>query len=136
MQVRLDMLSDRPDRMSYFELQGTHGCYESTHADGLPNLIWLAEFGTDRKQWRQMDEQFILGHLPAEVSREWEAARQAGHHGSDHFVAKAFVNALVEDRDMPVGIHKAMDLTLPGLVSQQSIAQGGAWLPVPDSRQW
>jgi hypothetical protein len=29
-----------------------------------------------------------------------------------------------------------MDMTLPGLVSQQSIEQGSVWLPVPDSRQW
>ena len=30
----------------------------------------------------------------------------------------------------------AMDMTLPGLVSQQSIAQNGQWLDVPDSRSW
>ena len=29
-----------------------------------------------------------------------------------------------------------MDMTLPGLVSQESIRQGGAWLDVPDSRVW
>jgi hypothetical protein len=29
-----------------------------------------------------------------------------------------------------------MDMTLPGLVSQQSILQAGAWLEVPDSREW
>jgi hypothetical protein len=28
------------------------------------------------------------------------------------------------------------DMTLPGLVSQQSILQGGGWLEVPDSRAW
>jgi hypothetical protein len=27
-------------------------------------------------------------------------------------------------------------MTLPGLVSEQSIAQGGAWLAVPDPRFW
>jgi hypothetical protein len=29
-----------------------------------------------------------------------------------------------------------MDMTLPGLVSQRSILQDGAWLEVPDSREW
>jgi hypothetical protein len=29
-----------------------------------------------------------------------------------------------------------MDFTLPGLVSEQSIARGGAPLTVPDSRGW
>ena len=29
-----------------------------------------------------------------------------------------------------------MDMTLPGLLSQQSIEEGGSWLDVPDSRDW
>jgi hypothetical protein len=35
-----------------------------------------------------------------------------------------------------LGIDAAMDMTLPGLLSQQSIEQGGTWLDVPDSRDW
>jgi len=27
-------------------------------------------------------------------------------------------------------------MTLPGLISQDSIRAGGAWLDVPDSRAW
>ena len=34
------------------------------------------------------------------------------------------------------GIDVAMDMTLPGLMSQQSIAQGSSWAAVPDSRNW
>jgi hypothetical protein len=29
-----------------------------------------------------------------------------------------------------------MDMTLPGLISQASIAAAGTWLDVPDSRNW
>jgi hypothetical protein len=29
-----------------------------------------------------------------------------------------------------------MDMTMPGLISQQSIAEGGRWIDVPDSRAW
>jgi hypothetical protein len=29
-----------------------------------------------------------------------------------------------------------MDMTLPGLISQASIAAGGVWMEVPDSREW
>ena len=35
-----------------------------------------------------------------------------------------------------VGIDFAMDMTLPGLVSQRSISEGGRWIDVPDSRTW
>jgi hypothetical protein len=31
---------------------------------------------------------------------------------------------------------EVMDMTLPGLVSQESIRRGGEWLEVPDSRGW
>jgi len=47
-----------------------------------------------------------------------------------------FLNAITGRAPCPIGIHEAMDMTLPGLVSQQSIAEGGRWLPVPDSREW
>jgi len=36
----------------------------------------------------------------------------------------------------PIDIHAAMDMTLPGLISQQSIKEDGRWIDVPDSREW
>ena len=50
-----------------------------------------------------------------------EAARSAGHG---------------DGTEPELGIVAAMDMTLPGLVSQESIEQGGAWLEMPDSRAW
>ena len=47
-----------------------------------------------------------------------------------------FVEALRVGTEPALGIDAAMDMTLPGLVSQDSIGQGGAWLEVPDSRDW
>ena len=29
-----------------------------------------------------------------------------------------------------------VDMTLPGLISQWSIVEGGSWIEVPDSRTW
>jgi hypothetical protein len=47
-----------------------------------------------------------------------------------------FVNAIEGKAPCPIGIHEAMDMTLPGLVSQQSILEDGRWMSVPDSREW
>ena len=47
-----------------------------------------------------------------------------------------FIQSINGEIDCPIGIHEAMDMTLPGLISQQSIVQDGAWLDVPDSRSW
>ena len=49
---------------------------------------------------------------------------------------RSFVDAILQGEAPPIGIHEAMDMTLPGLVSQRSIVEGGRWLPVPDSRDW
>ncbi len=65
-----------------------------------------------------------------------EEAKAAGHGGGDYFEMLDFVNAIQGKTPCPIGIHEAMDITLPGLVSQQSILQDGAWLDVPDSRAW
>jgi hypothetical protein len=47
-----------------------------------------------------------------------------------------FVDAVQGRKPPTVGIHEALDMTLPGLVSQESIRRGGEWLEVPDSRLW
>ncbi len=63
-------------------------------------------------------------------------ARRTGHGGGDYFIVRDFVRAVRGEIECPIGIHEAMDMTLPGLVSQQSILRGGAWMDVPDSRRW
>ena len=90
---------------------------------------------SERVEW------FPLSDLEAEfLPEEWlhpsEEALKSGHWGGDYMEVMEFVRAIVADREPPIGIHQALDMTLPGLVSQQSIAQGATWLPVPDSREW
>lgn len=131
--IRVDMLSDRPHAMTNYQLQGTDGCYESARAHGDTNRIWLRELG-DVNTWH--DLKTLEDHLPDWYLRGIELARKAGHGGGDYFEIVDFVNAITGLAPCPIGIHEAMDMTLPGLVSQQSIAQDGAWLEVPDSRDW
>ena len=65
-----------------------------------------------------------------------EEAVRAGHGGGDYFEVFDFVNSIVDGTPCPIGIHEAMDMTLPGLLSQESIASDGKWMEVPDSRSW
>ena len=74
-------------------------------------------------------------YLPQRWKSLPEAALRAGHGGSDYTEVWDFC-AIVEGRSCSIGIHEAMDMTLPGLISQASVAAGGAWLEVPDSRTW
>jgi predicted dehydrogenase len=133
--VRVDMLSDRPHAMTNYQLQGTDGCYESARAKGERNRVWLRARCDDPNQWLDLAT-LEDDYLPAFWKRASEAAQQAGHGGGDYFEILDFVDAVQGMRPCPVGIHEAMDMTLPGLVSQQSIQESSRWLDVPDSRTW
>lgn len=133
--IRTDMISDRPHAMSNYQLQGTDGCYESGRAGGDKPRVWLRSHSRDMDEWlnlETLEEEF----LPEMWRKNMDAAARAGHGGGDFFEILDFVDAARGERPAVIGIHEAMDMTLPGLVSQQSIANGGVWLPVPDSRTW
>ncbi|GBC96429.1 Alpha-N-acetylgalactosaminidase [bacterium HR16] len=133
--LRLDMLSDRPHAMNVYQLQGTDGCYESARAPGEHDRVWLRDLCPDMNTWlplHELEEQF----LPEDWKRQEELARRTGHGGGDYFVLADFLAAVRGERPPAVDVHTALDMTLPGLMSQVSIAQGGRWVDVPDSRVW
>ena len=132
--IRVDMLSDRPHAMTNYQLQGTDGCYESARAPGERHRVWLRGRSGKADQWQDLDV-FADEFLPAEWRVGQAAAERAGHGGGDFFAMADFVDAIVACRPPRVGIHEALDMTLPGLISQDAIRTGD-WLPVPDSREW
>ena len=133
--IRVDMLSNRPHAMTNYSLQGTKGCYESARSILESGKIWLTELCADPNQWMNLED-LEPDYLP-EMWRDPPAeALKAGHGGGDYFEVLDFVSSIIDGTPNPIGIHEAMDMTLPGLVSQQSIAQNSAWMDVPDSRTW
>ncbi len=139
--IRLDMISERPHAMANYQLQGTDGCYESSRGGpGERDKVWLRSL-SDEPRWFALDEllgrdEFAARFLPEPWRNPPEEALRAGHGGGDYFEVLDFVRAVRGEATCPIGIHEAMDLTLPGLVSQHSIAEDGRWLEVPDSRRW
>ena len=131
--IRLDFLTDRPGG-HYFVLQGNDGSYESARSEEERQKVWLRSQTAERK-WLNLEE-LAAEFLPADWREYGQEAGAAGHGGSDYFVARDFARVIRGEIANPLDIHAALDMTLPGLISQQSIAQGGAWLPVPDSREW
>ena len=79
---------------------------------------------------------FAQHYMPEEWRNPPEALKNADHGGGDFFVIYDFLRAIRGQIPCPIGIHEAMDMTLPGLASQTSIAEGGRWVDVPDSREW
>jgi len=133
--IRVDMLSDRPHAMNSHQLQGTDGAYESARAPGEKNRIWLRELCPEPNSWTDLEE-VADRFLPEFWRQANETAQRAGHGGGDYFEVLDFADAVTGKTPPPIGIHEAMDMTLPGLVSQQSIAEGSRWIDVPDSRTW
>jgi predicted dehydrogenase len=135
MRVRVDMLSKRPHSMTNYTLQGTKGAYESPRRKGEGHWVWLEDYCKDPNEWVPLS-QFEADFLPDIWRNPPPEALSAGHGGGDYFEVMDFVDAVQGRRAPRIGIHEAMDMTLPGLVSQESIRRGGEWLSVPDSRTW
>jgi predicted dehydrogenase/predicted N-acetyltransferase YhbS len=133
--IRVDMISDRPHAMTNYQLQGTDGAYESSRGGPVDaHKIWLRALDGEIK-WHELDA-LMAEYLPDEWRNPSPEALATGHWGGDYYEVRDFMRAIRGEMPCPVGIHETMDMTLPGLVSQRSIAEGGRWLPVPDSREW
>ena len=129
--IRIDMLSNRPAN-SYFSLQGTKGCYESSRGFGGQPKIWLSDFDSGG-QWRPLSE-FEADFLPERWKNPPDEAHNVGDLG-EYFKVRDFVDSILTDTPPPLDVYTAMDFTVPGLVSEQSIANGGAPVEVPDFRE-
>ena len=140
--IRQDLLSDRPNAETNYQLQGTKGCYESSRKGPVDHAkIWFDKLGGTSCNWHSLDSIFNIDELSAKYVPElWrnppEEAKRAGHGGGDYFELMDFVDSINGKIKCPIGIHEAMDMTLPGLISQQSILENGRWFEVPDSRTW
>jgi len=133
--IRLDMLSERPHAMTNYTLQGTKGAYESARARGEPDRIWLKDISKDYTVWEHRVD-YEKKFLPEFWKNPPREAIEAGHGGGDYFVVQDFIQSLRGEIQCPIDVHRALDMTLPGLISQESIKQGGVWLEVPNSRDW
>lgn len=129
MRMRLDLVSNRPEVWNYYSIQGTRGAYESGRLFGDKPRIYLE--GISRRESWQTLEEYADQYLPKRYARP---ADGAGHGGSDAWPLLDFIDAIENDTQPPFDIYKALDMTLPGIISEQSINQAGAWLAVPDPR--
>lgn len=139
--IRVDLVSPRPHAMSNYQLQGTKGAYESSRGGPVDRgKVWFEDLSRE-VLWHDLEELAEVPDLAAHyVPEVWrkppESALHSGHSGGDYMVIRDFLDSIRNNTPCRIGIHEAMDMTLPGLVSQQSILKGGTWLEVPDSRSW
>ena len=152
--LRHDMTSDRPRAPFVNALQGTDGCYESSRSLtgdlAEQNRVWLRSRCPTMNTWidlSSLEDEFLpevylareyLGreYLGRSYLEQERLAQERGYAFYAYFPVLDFVQSIVQEREPAIGIDQALDMTLPGLVSQRSISAGGEWIDVPDSRAW
>ena len=132
--IKNNLSSPRPYGLNFL-LEGSKGAFQSQGQAFLQrNEIWL-EGTSEKEKWDSLS-QHETEFVP-EIWRQYaEEEHGEGHSGADVITMIDYINALCEGRKGPIDIHAALDMTLPGLISQQSVLEGGRWLSVPDSRDW
>jgi predicted dehydrogenase len=128
---RQDIISDRPAVPYRFELQGTAGCFESAAHPGDEHRIALSG---ETDGWVPLET--FESALPKRWQERTERERQTGRDGGDYLLFEAFIDAIVADEPAPIDVIEGVEMTLPGLLSERSIAADGEWVDVPDPRSW
>lgn len=133
--IRLDLTSNRPHNMGYYSLQGTKGCYEAPRVPGEKHKVWLEDYSKSNEEWINLDE---LYHefLPKEYMNMPVEPKDSNHWGADYYMIKDFIDCIMNDKPVNVDIYKALQFTLPGILSEESINSGGKQIEVPDIHQW
>lgn len=129
LRMRLDLISNRPEVWNYYAIQGTEGAYESGKLFGDKPRVYIE--GKSEAQTWQLLEDYADAYLPQRYAAPPDSA---GHGGSDAWPLLDFVQAIEDGTPPRFDIYKALDMTLPGIVSEASIFQNGDWLAVPDPR--
>ena len=93
---------------------------EQKDVEGFDAILHLAGLSNDPLGDLNADLTYEINHHAS--VRLAELAKKAGHGGGDLLEIMDFTNAILEGTDPPLGIHATMDMTLPGLFSQLSIA--------------
>ena len=133
--IRQDIISTRPHITTAYSLQGTEGCYESARSAGETPKVWIRGKAKDAVTWQPLLD-FAAEFLPDERKNPPAEATRAGHGGNDYWVARDFARAIMEARPPEMDVYFALEITVPGLISEQSIALNGAPVHVPDFRKY
>ncbi len=131
--IRVDTISPRPHNMTYYQIQGTKGCYEAPRGLGDVAKIAIAtdEDPTGFQNWRPLSD---FNHLLPERYRSGEGDN-AGHGGGDYYIVADFIEAIKTGVQPELNVYKAAEWTSVALLSQLSITNQGKTMEVPNFRR-
>lgn len=127
--IRLDFFSDRPNNYTYYGLQGTGAAYEGPRAPGEQHRIYV-HGRTEPGTWETLDQ--YEEYLPQEWQRYAPEAVGDGYDGGSVLMIEAFGRCILDNTRPPVDVVDALNMTAPGLLSEQSRDAGGQPVEVPE----
>lgn len=116
-----------------FTVRGTKGMYEEVtdsifidnQGDEEYDFCWLKEQGGNAERYQEQYEHPVW-------KKFLEDGVQGGHGGMDWLVFKAFFEALLENKPMPIDVYDAAAWMAVTALSEQSIATGSMPVEFPD----
>ncbi len=127
-----DCTLPRPYSRDYL-VQGTKGIYSEPEDDKA--RVYFDHPHTDDEPWTHEWEDFKEKYRPQNEHPLWKMYEsggiKAGHGGMDYLVLSAFVDSL-ESGKPPIDVYDTAAWMVITCLSEQSVAMGGAPVPVPD----
>jgi len=143
-QLRIDVMSNRPNQNFYFVLQGTKGAIESPRGPFGKQDMYKAYTcdGSVRISRGIMWEDFWnYSHLLPENYRNMppgaaELAKNGDYNscGGDYYVVQDFIRAVRGEKPSPVNVYEACEWSAVALLSELSAENGGRPVRMPNFR--
>lgn len=120
-------VASEPGRHWYC-LYGTRGMLESGRTADSPDRGYLSDEPATAGPAPE-----VVPHLERVIPPE---APSGGHGAAEWFMVDDWLRALEAGGPMPIDVYAGLDMTLPGIVADESSRAGGTPLPIPDPREW
>lgn len=135
--LRNSFMCARPDLYTYYSVQGTKGCYQGAVGAMDEHKIHIRGL-CGSNEWRNVYD--FRGFLP----KEWQELYEDGtfddtkddcctlFDSGTAILLNAFAKSVLEDTDPPVNLKRSLNWTAAGILSTQSVNNGGEPVEIPD----
>lgn len=143
-QIRIDVMSNRPNQNFYFVLQGTRGAIESPRGPFGQQDMYKAYTcdGTVRVSRGIKWENFWnYSHLLPEnyinmPQRAKEVAAEGDYRscGGDYYIVQDFIRAIRGEIEVPINVYEACEWSAVAMLSELSAENNGMTIKMPNFR--